>query len=260
MRFLRSRTFLTVLWLAAGGFAAAQAQITGVAYVRVQVPDAEKSAVFYEQVIGIERMPAQPGGDGVVVLRIGRSQYLELVTGAVPAVGPIIETGLLSEGNTRPAVTDPDNQKLVFAGVRRAPGGRGAEARPAPLSDHLLHVGLFAKNLDRSQAFYSALGCRTEWRGPTPDDVRLAILRVSPTSRDFVELVAPPAGPPQPDWTAQHICLAVPDINGAYKTLVARGADSRRKPRIASNGHWVINLADPNGVRVELMEPEPARR
>jgi catechol 2,3-dioxygenase-like lactoylglutathione lyase family enzyme len=178
------------LWLAAGGLAVAQAQVTGVAYVRVQVPDAGKSAVFYEQVMGLERMPARPGGDGMLVLRIGRSQHLELVTGAVPAAGPITETGLLSEGDARPAVTDPENQRLVFAGARRAWSGRETAARPAPMADHLLHVALLAKDLDRSQAFYTALGCRTEWRGPTPSDVRLAILRVSPTSRDFVELVA----------------------------------------------------------------------
>jgi len=52
----------------------------------------------------------------------------------------------------------------------------------------------------------------------------------------------------------------VPDIQAAYKTLLERGAAMRGKPRIASNGYWVINMADPNGVRVELMEPKPAAK
>ena len=57
-----------------------------------------------------------------------------------------------------------------------------------------------------------------------------------------------------------HLCFDVPDIQRAYQTLVQRGATTRGKPRIASNGHWVLNLADPNGLRIELMEPRPAAK
>ena len=55
-------------------------------------------------------------------------------------------------------------------------------------------------------------------------------------------------------------CLDVPDTQRVYPTLLERGLTTRGKPRIASSGHRVLNLADPNGIRVELMEPVPAAR
>jgi len=57
-----------------------------------------------------------------------------------------------------------------------------------------------------------------------------------------------------------HLRLDVPDIQRDHQTLVDRGATTRGKPRIASNGHWVLNLVDPNGLHAELMEPQPAAK
>jgi catechol 2,3-dioxygenase-like lactoylglutathione lyase family enzyme len=54
-----------------------------------------------------------------------------------------------------------------------------------------------------------------------------------------------------------HICFEVPDIQKAYKLLVSQGMSDRVRPRIASNHRWVMNLADPSGIRVEIMG-EPA--
>jgi catechol 2,3-dioxygenase-like lactoylglutathione lyase family enzyme len=58
-----------------------------------------------------------------------------------------------------------------------------------------------------------------------------------------------------------HICLEVPDIQAAYKKLLARGlpAEDRFKPRVGRNQRWLLNLFDPDGSRTELMEPGLAK-
>jgi lactoylglutathione lyase len=60
-----------------------------------------------------------------------------------------------------------------------------------------------------------------------------------------------------------HICLLVPDIQTAWEAVRARTpAGDRSKlepPRIGRNHKWQLNLYDPDGTRVELMEPFTAR-
>jgi hypothetical protein len=53
----------------------------------------------------------------------------------------------------------------------------------------------------------------------------------------------------------------VPDIQAAYKKLLARGlpAEDRFKPRVGRNQRWLLNLFDPDGSRTELMEPGLAK-
>jgi catechol 2,3-dioxygenase-like lactoylglutathione lyase family enzyme len=140
--------------------------------------------------------------------------------------------------------------------VASAAGAPGLQGGPRSVSDHLLHVGLGTTDLNRAIDFYGGhFGCKETWRGPTSAEFRIVILRVPGPREEFVEfLLRGEQGSPD------HICLDVPDIQRAYQTLVERGATTRGKPRIASNGHWVLNLADPNGLRVELMEPRPAAK
>ncbi|MEK7405950.1 MAG: VOC family protein, partial [Acidobacteriota bacterium] len=59
----------------------------------------------------------------------------------------------------------------------------------------------------------------------------------------------------------QHICLAVPDIQAAYKQAVAQGLpdEERFRPRVGRNNRWLNNMFDPDGSRTELMETRLAR-
>ncbi|HXA07460.1 MAG TPA: hypothetical protein VNY30_21595, partial [Bryobacteraceae bacterium] len=55
----------------------------------------------------------------------------------------------------------------------------------------------------------------------------------------------------------QHICLEVPAIQAARKTALARHYnDPKVQPRVGRNRKWQLNLFDPDGTRVELMEPK----
>ena len=55
-----------------------------------------------------------------------------------------------------------------------------------------------------------------------------------------------------------HIALMVPDIQQAVDLLGARSLITGypvAAPRIGRNNRWQLNLFDPDGTRIELMEP-----
>jgi hypothetical protein len=74
-----------------------------------------------------------------------------------------------------------------------------------------------------------------------------------------------PAAPPDRRQlgSAHHVALLVTDIQKALETVRARtGPDDpnhRANPQIGRNNRWQLNLFDPDGTRVELMEPWTVR-
>ena len=67
----------------------------------------------------------------------------------------------------------------------------------------------------------------------------------------------------QPDrrqrGTLHHVALLVPDIQTAWDEAARRTPEPARvaltPPNVGVNGRWQLNLYDPDGTRVELMEP-----
>ena len=55
-----------------------------------------------------------------------------------------------------------------------------------------------------------------------------------------------------------HIALMVPDMQQAVDELRVRSVNTGypvAAPRIGRNNRWQLNLFDPDGTRIELMEP-----
>jgi catechol 2,3-dioxygenase-like lactoylglutathione lyase family enzyme len=260
MRKLRITAFLLTLApaLSLSGPAPGQAlPVTGVQGARFRVGDVEMAREFYTRVFGL---PEKGGaGPGRVSFQIGGRQFVEFSTGpAGDSRGPLEALVFGTSGQAEAPLNDQDAHRLEFVpDVVGTTATVTASASGAPgVSDHLLHVGMGTGDLKAAGDFYAdRLGCKEIWRGPTPAEARIVILRVPGPREDWVEFLLP-----GPQGSPDHICLEVPDIQRAYRTLLERGATTRGKPRIASNGHWVINLVDPNGIRVELMEPRPAAK
>jgi lactoylglutathione lyase len=67
----------------------------------------------------------------------------------------------------------------------------------------------------------------------------------------------------QPDrrqlGTMHHIALLVTDIQAALETVRARTAgddpNHRAVPQVGVNRRWQLNVYDPDGTRIEFMEP-----
>jgi len=248
---LLARSFLWITALSGMALGEEQVPVTGMVGARFHVSDLAKARQFYAKVFGFQEKSGT--GPGLVAFQINSQQYVEFSASESGGSADPLEIIVFGTSKKPSApLKDQDGRRVEF--VESVAGARGFKAGERSISDHLLHVGLGTTDLKRAIEFYAGhFGCKEIWRGPTPADFRIVILRVPGPREDFVEFLLRDQ-PGSPD----HICLDVPDIQRAYQTLVDRGATTRGKPRIASNGHWVLNLVDPNGIRVELMEPQPA--
>jgi lactoylglutathione lyase len=63
--------------------------------------------------------------------------------------------------------------------------------------------------------------------------------------------------------SAHHVALLVTDIQQALETVRARtqpgDRNHRATPNIGVNNRWQLNVFDPDGTRVEFMEPFTVR-
>jgi catechol 2,3-dioxygenase-like lactoylglutathione lyase family enzyme len=136
----------------------------------------------------------------------------------------------------------------------------------------MIHVGYIIHDISREDSFYrTILGFRPYWHGgQTEDSSDWTSLQV-PDGTDWVEYMkvkgAEKSGIPV-DMTQQnagvldHFSLGVPNIEQAVDLLyngdrlTARHSD----PKIGRDGKWQVNLYDPDGIRAELMEFQPAAK
>ena len=121
------------------------------------------------------------------------------------------------------------------------------------ISSHIMHAAVIVNDIQAAQHFYcEILGFKESWRG-TADGKELAWIHVKmPDNSDFVELMLNPTSAP-------HFCLEVPDIEKAKAKLMGTAYfPSYNKPietKTGKNKKRQLNLFDPEGIRVELMEP-----
>jgi lactoylglutathione lyase len=159
-------------------------------------------------------------------------------------------------------------QNLVFLEfVQYMPGSlhlqsKGKALGERRLSTHLEHAGIITTDLDAALHFYvDLLGFKETWRRVNGGSKNVALihLRMPGPSGDYVELsnlgattnlTRTRAG------GAAHCSLEVPDIKAAYQATIDRGETKDRKdPRFGLDLRWQFNLFDPDGTRVELMQP-----
>ncbi len=153
----------------------------------------------------------------------------------------------------------------IFPGLK--PGDTIPMTHIAMYTENLEHAGIVTTDLDAALKFYvNTLGFRETWRRGNPDTGKVALihLRMPGPSGDYVELsnqtgntnlTRARAG------TAAHILLEVPDIKVAYQQTLDRGMTQDRKPpKFGLDERWQFNLFDPDGTRVEFMQPrDPAK-
>jgi lactoylglutathione lyase len=116
-------------------------------------------------------------------------------------------------------------------------------------------------NLPAADHFYrEVLGLTEIWRGSrSGTELSWVNLRV-PDGQDYIELMLyGTLPPPSARGSQHHICLEVTGIEEAKARLFERRqAASYSGPfeiRVGTNRKRQLNLFDPDGTRVELMEP-----
>jgi lactoylglutathione lyase len=266
--------------------------ITGVAHVAFYASDLDKARGFYKDLLGYQEPYDLKNPDGSLqmsFIKINDRQYVELSKEKAPGTDRLnhvaIETddiaamrdylaakgvavpakvGKVRIGNLSFNVQDPDGHTLEF--VQYMPDSLTMKARGKFLgadrvSDRMAHFGIIVGNVEASMKFYrDILGFVETWRGAkNPDRLDWINMRV-PDGEDYVEFMLYSQLPEETKRGSQHhICLFVPDMEKARATIAPRAAKiGYTRPlevKTGVNRKRQLNLYDPDGTRVELMEP-----
>ena len=256
--------------------------ITGIHHVALKTSDAAAARRFYADVLGLASVG--PPDRNRAIYAVGAGQRLHIESGLaagdderlshvafktpdVPALSAYLSGRGLKvqasdschEGSI--SVTDPDGHVIEFAPARWPPQAATAPPRSTALSTRLLHAGLTIRDEEKAHAFYrDVLGFSEIWRGGRKEGVTQWVNMRVPDGTDYLEYMLAATAPDRRQrGVLHHVCLVVPDIQNAWEETARRTPETRRgalsRPNVGVNGRWQLNLYDPDGTRVELMEP-----
>jgi len=287
--FLLAASELDVL---AQGASPPRPRITGISHVGYFVSDLPKAIAFWHDLLGFDESYdlKKQGSDDVRIafIKINDHQHIELFNEA-PTAAPNMMSHVCftvddleqmrayirakgfdvkpnNGAKTRAGdyafeIRDPDGTLIEF--VESLPTGMEAQAAgkfmPATrIATSIYHVGFLAGNSEKSIAFYhDILGFNETWRGASdPKELSWINMQV-PDGNDYIELMLY-GKLPTTFGGKNHISLVVPDVQKSIADLEARPAyKTYGKPidmHVGKNGKRQVNLYDPDGTRVELME------
>jgi lactoylglutathione lyase len=271
-------------------------RITGISHVGYFVSDLPKAMVFWHDLLGYdEAYDLKKTGTRdvrIAFIKINDRQHIELFTD--PPAAPPNEMSHLcfsvdnieqmraylrakgfdvkpgNGGKTRTGdyafeIKDPDGTLIEF--VQTLPTGMEAQAAGKFMPDtriapSIYHVGFLVGNSAKSIAFYhDVLGFKETWRGGRdPKELSWINMQV-PDGDDYIELMLY-SKLPATFGGSNHTSLVVPDLQKSLAILAARpAAKTYGKPlemHVGVNGKRQVNLFDPDGTRVELMESHTA--
>lgn len=255
-------------------------RITGISHVAFRVSDAAAARTFYRELLGLSEGASR---DGRQQYNVGSHQYLSVQPGlpanederlmhlafATPDIAALAayltERGVEARqpaDRCQPSaihVTDPDGHTIEFVQAEFPPPPPSAAGHS--LSNRILHAGLSVRDEQRAHTFYrDVLGFSEIWRGGRPEGTTSWINMRVPDGTDYLEYMLAAKAPDRRQLgSMHHACLRVPDIQTAWETVAGRSEASARArlnvPSVGVNGRWQLNLFDPDGSRIELMEP-----
>jgi catechol 2,3-dioxygenase-like lactoylglutathione lyase family enzyme len=137
------------------------------------------------------------------------------------------------------------------------------------------HVSYTVSDIDRSVAFYAKFGCepvnRYEASGPELDaavattnaDMDIQVMRRPDGGMlELISYIRQPSERAARNSVvgAAHLAFVVGDIEAAYETLTADGVEFLSEPNTDRYGEKWVYFRDPDGITVELMQPEADSR
>jgi lactoylglutathione lyase len=123
----------------------------------------------------------------------------------------------------------------------------------------LIHTCYRIGNIDRSVAFYKALGFEEVGRLDLPDGATNVFMGL-PDDGARLELTHNPGVESYDLGTGyNHIAVTANDLDGALARLSRRGIEPERPPyTVREGGNRLCFVRDPDGYRIELIESDPA--
>jgi catechol 2,3-dioxygenase-like lactoylglutathione lyase family enzyme len=270
----------------------ARPKVLGLAHIALDVSDLAKARTFYEELLGFDEEPftlkKADGSERIVFIKINDQQYLELFAEDPKTDGRLNHLSIYTDdadrfrgylaahgvkvpdtvgkgqtGNKNFNIKDPDDHTVEVVEYQPDSWTARESGKHVPatrISSQIMHAGFLVGDLDKSTQFYDGiLGFKEFWRGSrSTASLSWVNLRV-PNGDDYVEFMLYSTLPaPEARGTANHVSLAVPDAQKAVeelKTRAARGVYAKEIAiQIGVNRKRQVNLFDPDGTRIELME------
>ncbi len=267
-------------------------RILGVAHMALFVSDLEKARAFYKDFLGYEEpyaLKRKDGTDRIAFIKINDNQYLEIFAENPKQDGRLNHISFYTDsaegmrnylgsrgvkvpekvgkgqiGNSNFNITDPDGHAVEI--VQYEPDSwtlrdKGKFMPDTRVSTHMPHVGFLVGALDPAMNFYHGiLGFQEFWRGSPSGRILSWVNMRVPDGEDYVEFMLY-SKPPDDEQRGvkNHVCLVTPDIQKAVAILEARPArksyPKKIEIKVGTNRKRQANLFDPDGTRIELMEP-----
>jgi catechol 2,3-dioxygenase-like lactoylglutathione lyase family enzyme len=256
--------------------AEARPAVTGLAFVRITTADAQASSMFYETTLGFK---AQKQGS-MLRYTVDDLQWFEVqplstapVTGRLAAIGfntrdvVAMQSYLGSHGVAIEtplhdgvfSVRDPEGNLVFFVQQRPSP----VPELPNTLSYRMIHAGFVVRDPAKENSFYQTLlGFHLYWQGGMkdgdPDWVNMQV----PDGTDCIEYMLHQSERPSVKQLGimNHFAFGVPDVARTAAQVKQNGCTPGavcETPHMGREGKMGMNLYDPDGTRVELMEFVP---
>lgn len=271
-------------------------RILGISHAAFYVTDMARAKAFYEGFFGYASPFSIPrkNGQELVWIKINDHQTIELFPGSevapdsdrlyhvaievedaeamrvyLKAKGVAVpdRTAVGKIGNKNYFIKDPNGitveivEYLPEGWTRRESGKFLPDTR---VSAHVRHVGTMVGQLAASLKFYEdILGFKETWRGSANGKMLSWVNLKVPDGDDYLEFMLYDKMPSLDRLhTLHHVCLEVPDVAQAGALLRGRPLPAGCKPptemKVGVNGKRQINYYDPDGTRIEIMEPTTA--
>jgi catechol 2,3-dioxygenase-like lactoylglutathione lyase family enzyme len=267
-------------------------RVLGLAHVALFVSDLQKARGFYEDFLGYQEpyvLKRDDGSDRIVFIKINDQQYIELFAENPKQDGHLSHISFFTDsaeqmrdflasrgvkvpdkvakgrlGNSNFNIIDPDGHTVEI--VQYEPDSwtmreKGKFMTDSRISTQMAHAGILVGKLEPAMKFYrDILGFEEFWRGSSSGtELSWVNMRV-PEGTDYLEFMLyskPPDS--QQIGVKNHICLFTADVKKAVGILESRPAfKNYGRPitiNVGKNGKRQANLFDPDGTRIELMEP-----
>ena len=256
--------------------------IAGVAGIRVRAADLEKSLRFYGKLLGLPECHS----DSTLCFRVNAGQSIELIPlgeerspnrlvfiafetndstalhQSLAAAGiPVGDRVALPDGSSYFEALDPEKHLLRFI---QFPMSRPL-ARPTPeqISARMIHTGYVVQDRPAMDRLYKdLLGFHLYWHGGMEENVTDWVDMQVPNGTDWLEYMLNVSPNAQQDELGimNHVALGVSSLQPAIERLRKNGWVPGEEPQIGRDGKWQLNLYDPDGTRVELMEFKPVEK
>ena len=166
-------------------------------------------------------------------------------------------------------VCDPEGHKLIFVETpdhdQPTLGMPGAYEAPSPHWPHIIHAGFVVRDRPAMDHFYKdILNFHVYWQGGMKDGETDWVDMQLPEGTDWIEFMlnVPESADQRTRGIMNHIAVGVPNMKAADQELLDANLPLpvNEQPQIGRDGKWQLNLYDPDGTRIELMEFTPVEK